>query len=177
MYSYSNLKIATDVADNFRKYAKVIGKKHSDTLQLFLDFFEKNNVQPTDEISGSLITLENKILQRIDAMIKIIRGIEKEELKRDGALKKMLYELTLQQVNIARESTPQHLEVSSPHPEENQDLKQYQNRVKKSTEELLLFFDKIEKTTSHSGAPYYKVETNQNELTKLKRIVKSMSCI
>ena len=177
MYQYSNLKITSQVAENFRKYTKIIGKKHSETLQLFLDFFEKNNVQPTDEISGSLKSVENKILQRIDALIKIIRGIEKEELKRSGAIKEMLYELTLQHTELSTPQLPKNLGESTLSFKDTSEHAGYQNQVQKTAEELLLFFDNIEKVNPNFGNAFYKINTQQHEITKFKRMLKDLLCI
>ena len=51
------------------------------TLSQMLEFFEKHQLSPTDEIPNHLIKVEKRILKRINAVIAILKDIEKTQTK------------------------------------------------------------------------------------------------
>ncbi len=62
------------------------------TLLLMLDFFEKNGLSPEDELKTNLKATENLFKKRINALIAIIKDIEKTQTKPTLAMLQLLFE-------------------------------------------------------------------------------------
>ncbi len=63
------------------------------TLLLMLDFFEKNGLSPEDDLKPNLKATENLFKKRINALIAIIKDIEKTQTKPTLAMLQSLFEV------------------------------------------------------------------------------------
>ena len=89
---FESLKIKASVAKKFRRFCKKMSQSQSMTLQLMLDFFEKNGVSPNEAIGPQMQTLENLIKKRINGVIAIVKDIEKNQTKPTVAMMQSLFE-------------------------------------------------------------------------------------
>lgn len=89
---FRNLSIKTSVADKFIRYSQLISKSRSVTLRLMLEFFEYNQIAPTESLGPRMQTLESSILKRINALVAIIRDIEKQQTVPTKAMLEALFE-------------------------------------------------------------------------------------
>ena len=87
MSSFLTLKIKTAVCEKFRIFAHEYGSNQSKCLDDVLTFFERNKVNPKDDISGSFKDVKNAIqksedylIKRFDAQVAILRNIEKQHI-------------------------------------------------------------------------------------------------
>ncbi|WP_297707406.1 BfmA/BtgA family mobilization protein [uncultured Eudoraea sp.] len=78
---FSNIKIKTSVTQKFKLFVLKQGESNSMTLNQMLDFFEKHQLSPDDEIPNHLVQVEKRLLKRINAVIAIIKDIEKTQTK------------------------------------------------------------------------------------------------
>ena len=76
---FVTLRIKEPVAQEFRKFCKHQSKSQTVTLEGMLEFFKRNGISPEDEVTTDLKKLESKLLKRINAIISIIRDIEKTQ--------------------------------------------------------------------------------------------------
>ena len=81
MTAKSRLQVRLKTANRFREFSKRNNSNQSETLDLILDFFEKNNLSPFETLVPSKVSLENLIKKRIDAVIAILKNIEKTQTK------------------------------------------------------------------------------------------------
>jgi hypothetical protein len=88
---FEKLGIKASVAVRFRKFSKKMGKSQSMTLLLMIDFFEVNGISPNETLGPNMQTLENKIKKRINAVIAIIKDIEKHHDKPTTAMLQSLF--------------------------------------------------------------------------------------
>jgi len=96
---FESLKIKASVAKKFRRFCKKMSQSQSMTLQLMLDFFEKNGVSPNESIGPQMQTLENLIKKRINGVIAIVKDIEKNQTKPTVAMMQSLFEQTPEKHN------------------------------------------------------------------------------
>lgn len=89
---FQTLKIKASVVQKFRSYSRGIGKSQSITLLLMLEFFEYNNVSPKETLGPRMQTLEQSLKKRINAIIAIIRDIEKQQTIPTKAMLEALFE-------------------------------------------------------------------------------------
>ncbi len=89
---FISVSIKASVAKKFKRYCKTISKSQSMTLSLMLEFFEENNLSPTESLGPNMKTLENSLKKRINSMIAIIKDIEKTQTKPTAAILNALLE-------------------------------------------------------------------------------------
>ncbi|CAH8283418.1 hypothetical protein EV196_102379 [Mariniflexile fucanivorans] len=88
---FEKLGIKVSVAIRFRKFCKKMSKSQSMTLLLMLDFFEENGISPNETMGPNMQTLESEIKKRINAVIAIIKDIEKNHDKPTTAMLQSLF--------------------------------------------------------------------------------------
>tara|TARA_R110002033_G_scaffold52479_1_gene99856 strand:+ start:14208 stop:14672 length:465 start_codon:yes stop_codon:yes gene_type:complete len=89
---FMSLSIKSSVVKKFRKYSKSISKSNSMTLLLMMEFFERNELSPEDDLKPGLMETENRIKKRINALIAIIKNIEKNQTKPTMAILQALFQ-------------------------------------------------------------------------------------
>ena len=89
---FETLKIKRSVVRKFRCYSRSISKSQSMTLLLMLEFFQDNGISPLDSLGPNLIASEVRILKRINAVIAIMRDMEKTQIKPTTAMILSLFE-------------------------------------------------------------------------------------
>ncbi|WP_435138403.1 BfmA/BtgA family mobilization protein [Formosa sp. A9] len=89
---FVTLKIKQSVAKQFKSYSKRLGKSHSISLLLMLEFFDRSGLSPEEQLGPNMQTLELAIKRRLNAMIAIIKDIEKHQTKPTAAMLQALFE-------------------------------------------------------------------------------------
>lgn len=103
--TYITLKIKSKTAEEFRKFSRSFGKQQTESLQLMLDFFNINSLSPLDELGPNFTTLEKRIKIRINAVVAIIRDIEKTQTKPTLAMMQLLFQQTPAKQEVLVEKT------------------------------------------------------------------------
>jgi hypothetical protein len=88
---FESLSIKTSVAKKFNGFCRKMSLSKSMTLLLMLDFFEDNGISPNETIGPNMQTLESEIKKRINAVIAIIKDIEKNHDKPTTAMLESLF--------------------------------------------------------------------------------------
>jgi len=88
---FQSLSIKSSVAKKFKNYCRSISKSQSMTLLLMLEFFEQNGLSPEDDLKPNLKETENLFKKRINALIAIIKDIEKTQTKPTLAMLQTLF--------------------------------------------------------------------------------------
>lgn len=89
---FEKLGIKISVAVKFRNFCKKTSKSQSMTLLLMMEFFERNELSPEDDLKPGLMETENRIKKRINALVAIIKNIEKNQTKPTMAMLQALFE-------------------------------------------------------------------------------------
>ena len=92
MDSYSRIKLNIKTANRFRKFSKQITGSHSEALTIMMDFFDKNKISPSESLDPNMKSLENNLKSRINALIAIIKDIEKNKVNPTLAILESLME-------------------------------------------------------------------------------------
>lgn len=95
---FETLKIKRSVANDFRKFSKMLSKSQSMTLLLMMEFFNENGISPTENLGPRMESLENRISllikKRVNGMIAIMKDIEKSQTKPTVAMMQELFQAT-----------------------------------------------------------------------------------
>ncbi|SFW33281.1 hypothetical protein SAMN02927921_01154 [Sinomicrobium oceani] len=90
---FEKLGIKTSVAKKFRKFCRKMSCSQSMGLLLMIDFFEEHGISPKESLGPNMQTLESKIKKRINAVIAIMRDVEKTQTKPTVAMLQSLFEV------------------------------------------------------------------------------------
>lgn len=89
---FRSIKIKSKTAKEFREFSRHLGKQQSETVQLMMDFFHNHSLSPLDQLGPNFTTLEKRIQMRINAVIAIVRDIEKNQTKPTLAMLQLLFQ-------------------------------------------------------------------------------------
>ena len=89
---FESLSIKSSIAQKFKRFSKRIGASQSMTLLLMLEFFEANGISPRESLGPHVHTLESLIKKRINAVMAVIKDIEKNQTKPTAAMMHALFE-------------------------------------------------------------------------------------
>ncbi len=135
-YSFSGINVKKEVAIKFRKFSRQISVSHTQALEAMLHFFERNDLAPDDDLGIH----NNRTNKRINAVIAILKNIEKHQTKPTAEiLQSLLYETA----NIEKEED---FDFGSPVLiTENEELAFYKKQYKLIQEENMNFKNKMTK--------------------------------
>lgn len=170
---FETFKIKTSVAKKFRNYCRTISKSQSMTLRHMVDFFELNGVSPQDNLGDTISSLKGQVIKRSNAVIAIIKNIEKIHHKPTTAILQSLFEETS---NIDKEDEDA-FEFGTPTLiTENEELEYYKkayyktqetnNDLKQDIKELL---KKIKYVRNNFGMGHYRLNITKEDLEHFKQ--------
>lgn len=161
---FRNLSLKSSVAEKFIRFSKAISKSRSATLLEMLEFFEYNNISPSESLGPGMQTLESVITKRINALVAIIRDIELNQTQpTKGMLEALFEELpspTKRKVSPSFEKAFENLNnrtqsiLPAPSHTDHQDIRKILNRMIQVKPPL--------------GKSYWKVSLTDSEIAHLK---------
>lgn len=172
---FETIKIKTSVAKKFRNYCKSIAKSQSMALRLMVEFFENNGVSPEDHLGETIASLKGQIIKRSNAVIAIIKSIEKIHHKPTTAILQTLFE---QMSQMEKEEVEEELfDFGTPKLlTENEELVNYKNAYFKAQEahknlklETLGLLKKVKFVRNNFGIGHYRLNITKEALETLKQ--------
>ncbi|WP_299780505.1 BfmA/BtgA family mobilization protein [uncultured Formosa sp.] len=167
---FDGLRIKTSVAKKFRRFCKHYGKSQSLSLLDMILFFETNEISPSERFGETITSLKFQIKKRFNALIAIIKSIEKQQTEPTAFLIKRLFEVSAQQENEDQmEFKPQELIT------ENEELEYYQKQYKDSQKhyqnlksDTQLMLKKLKYVRNNFGVGYYRLNLNKKDIERIK---------
>ena len=92
MDTFSSIRLKTEIVKDFREFSKTVASTHSEALEVMMAFFIENDISPHQDCGPNFQKLEKNILKRINALIAIIKNIEKNQTKPTIAMLQALFE-------------------------------------------------------------------------------------
>lgn len=172
-YNYTNMSIKRVTMQHFAEFCKELKQTRSEVLQAMIYFFEGYKISPYDTLDSHLERVENTFKKRFNALISIIKDMEKTKMNPTHEMLQLLFQEATRQL----ESKPE-LKL-----EKGVDAT-VQSHQKK---ELLLEKDRPEVNTSFELKPdqlayyqdqYFQEQKRVGELTRmLKKIFAASSYV
>ena len=167
-YSFSGINIKKGVASKFRKFSKQISKSNTEALEAMLNFFDWNDLSPHDDLGVK----SDGTKKRINALIAIVKNIEKHQTKPTTAMLKKLFEEVANE-----ESNEEEYNFETPALiTENEELTYYRNEYFTSKEnynalkyDMEHILNKITYVKSNFGSGYLKLNIPNEEFENLKQ--------
>ena len=91
MDSFITIRFKRKTAKRFQEFSKTHFKSHTDAMAAMLDFFLFNEISPKENLGPTARTLEASLKKRIDAVIAIIKDIEKTQTRPAAAMLEALF--------------------------------------------------------------------------------------
>ncbi|MEM6813006.1 MAG: BfmA/BtgA family mobilization protein [Bacteroidota bacterium] len=93
MDSFITIRFKQKTAKRFQEFSKMHFKTHTEAMEAILDFFFYNEISPKENLGPTGRTIEAKLLKRINAVIAIMRDVEKTQTKPTVAMLQSLFEV------------------------------------------------------------------------------------
>lgn len=93
---FQTVCIKISVLAKFKGFSKRHGKSHSMTLLAMVEFFENNGISPDERMNETIASLKHLIKRRFNAMVAIMRSIEKEQTLPTVSMIQALFEQELE---------------------------------------------------------------------------------
>ncbi|WP_206285916.1 BfmA/BtgA family mobilization protein [Yeosuana marina] len=91
MDSFITIRFKRKTAKRFQEFSKMHFKTHTEAMENILDFFLYNEISPREKLGPTGRTIEAKLLKRINAVIAIMRDVEKTQTKPTVAMLQSLF--------------------------------------------------------------------------------------
>jgi hypothetical protein len=170
---FETIKIKTSVAKRFRNYCRTISKSQSMTLHHMVDFFEINGISPEDNLGDTIAMLKGQIMKRSNAVIAIIKNIEKIHHKPNTAILQSLFEET---TSIKKEEDDDFGFSQPKLITENEELQYYKKQYELLRDEnfkfrntMTNFLNKINHEKRHFGSGILKLNLNKIDFDNFRK--------
>ena len=172
-YGFSGINVKKDIAERFRAFSKAVSKSHSETLEAMLNFFKWNNLDPNDNLGIKA----DDTKKRINALIAIVRNIEKQQTLPTKAMLDMLFqEITQSEEQEEIEMTGAPFDFGTPEIlTRDTELEHYRNRFEEMQQQLSryknnmdILLSRLHHVKGTFGKDYHKLDMNKEELKHFK---------
>lgn len=92
MDSFITIRFKRKTAKRFQEFSKMHFKTHTEAMAAMLDFFFYNEISPKEKLGPTGRTIEASLKKRINAVIAIMRDMEKTQTKPTVAMIQSLFE-------------------------------------------------------------------------------------
>jgi len=163
MDGFGTIRLHYRTIKRFKRFSRKITKSYSETLESVMDFFEWHGISPLSKFPKRVDEDGEKTRKRINALIAIIKDIEKTQTLPTNAML-----LSLFGENIKRKK-PKLVEKNK---KEEMISKYWYTRLKEKhkedKEQVMELLSKVEYVKPRFGNPYWRIDTNATELAIVK---------
>ena len=92
MDSFIGIRFKKETAKRFQEFSRTHFKSHTEAMATMLDFFFYNEISPKEKLGPTGRTIEASIKKRINAVIAIMRDMEKTQTKPTVAMIESLFQ-------------------------------------------------------------------------------------
>lgn len=92
MNSFIGIRFKKETAKRFQEFSRTHFKSHTEAMATMLDFFFYNEISPKEKLGPTGRTIEASIKKRINAVIAIMRDMEKTQTKPTVAMIESLFQ-------------------------------------------------------------------------------------
>jgi hypothetical protein len=174
MDGFKAIRLRIRTIERYKGFSRKMTKSYSETLEVIMDFFEWHGISPFSRFASQIVKEEEKTRKRIDAVIAIIKDIEKNQTKPTTAMLLSLFGEKLEEeeepvlvekkfVKLTRDEWNEKEETVPKMKYQRLEQKHYSD-----LEKILETLNKVEKIEPRFGKPYLKIDMSPMELATLK---------
>ena len=178
MNPFISIRFKKDTAKQFQTFSRRFFKTHTEALQTMLDFFIYNEISPKESFGPNGRTIANLIKKRFNAMVAIMKNMEKNGVLPTKAMMELLFENSPQKKSRqapllmeGRKSNPERdmffkkVEEAIRVEKENTNLKR---DLRQNREEFISLLSKIQLVKSSFGKSRLQLDMDPEDFEKLK---------
>jgi len=91
---FKSIRFQRKTIQKFKTFSSKLEGSYSENLEEMMNFFERHSLSPYDTLGVNMISVENRLKRRMNAMIAIMKDIEKTQTKPTTAMLQALFEET-----------------------------------------------------------------------------------
>ncbi|MBD0851857.1 BfmA/BtgA family mobilization protein [Maribacter arenosus] len=179
-YDYLALNLRANVVVRFRAFSKKVTRSHAETLTVMMDFFEWHNYSPHQRFGKDVIAGQKKNRKRIDAVIAIIKSVEKSQNIPIMNIEAMLKSLFKEEIKkyAPKLLEPKKIAKSEQKPKAEKttvsriDYDRIQEKLSETRDRLKYVLERTELVSNRFGKDFLKLEITREELARFKRGLK-----
>lgn len=173
--TYITLKIKPQTAKEFRMFSRSLTRKQTDTLQLMLDFFSSSGLSPLDQLGPNFTTLEKRIQKRINAVVAIIREIEKTQTRPTLTMLQLLFQQSpIHQEVLVEKTRTSRAQEKTTDIQLQRRIQMLQNKLHQSREITNAILERINVSRSSFGKVQLRLIMTQQELEEIKHKLENL---
>jgi hypothetical protein len=178
MNPFIGIRFKKDTAKQFQTFSRRFFKTHTEALQTMLDFFFYNEISPKESLGPNGRTIQNLIKKRFNAMVAIMKNMEKNGVLPTKAMIELLFEQSPQK---KRRQAPLLMESNNADPERDRFFKKVEEAIniementnlkrdlKQNRTELIALLNKVQLVKSGFGKPRLQLDMTPEDFEKLK---------
>lgn len=176
MERFYTIRFKRRAALRFKQFSKKISKTYSERLDTIMNFFEWHGFLPNERFEKGILRELLKNRKRTEALIAILRNIEKNDIKPSTAMLLSLFEGVVEEEEEEVNDLERYFKDGEPVKIEDftaskAELNAMQMKLEKVEDRFGYVLNNIKVIKPTIGKTYLKVEITENELIKLKRIL------
>ncbi|TMU50444.1 BfmA/BtgA family mobilization protein [Flagellimonas algicola] len=182
MDDFKTVRIKKKTLSRFKNFSRKVGSSYSHTLNMVIDFFEWHGFMPSERFEKSIGQELVKNRKRTDAVIAIIKDIEKNQTLPTIGMMQALFNQELKNGDDDFDIIGEHMKEVKP-PEKDPIYEgeitvpkiRYERLEEKTTSlktDLKYILENVKVVKGGFGKVYLKLELTPGELEKFKRRLK-----
>ena len=92
MDTFIGIRFKKETAKRFQEFSRTHFRSHTEAMAAMLDFFLYNEISPKEKLGPTGRTIQASIKKRINAVIAILRDVEKSQTKPTAAMLASLFQ-------------------------------------------------------------------------------------
>ena len=179
MDDFNTIRLKKKTIEKFKEYSKKVSPNYSETLDYMIAFFEDNYLSPYDTLNGPMWSFNKIINKRMDAVVAIIRNMEKTQLIPSREMLETLFDEADKEdeqelFEEVLSDTTSEVEFS-----ENKELEYYRkgyftgkSSLREVKDQFKKVLNKVDYIKNSFGRNYYRLNITQQELKEIKQKLK-----
>ena len=179
MDNFNTIRLKKKTTEKFKEYSKKVSPNYSETLDYMIAFFEDNYLSPYDTLNSPMWSFNKIINKRMDAVVAIIRNMEKTQLIPSREMLETLFDEADKEdeqelFEEVLSDTTSEVEFS-----ENKELEYYRNgyftgksSLREVKDQFKKVLNKVDYIKNSFGRNYYRLNITQQELKEIKQKLK-----
>ncbi|WP_157757605.1 BfmA/BtgA family mobilization protein [Pseudalgibacter alginicilyticus] len=178
---FLSINFHKDTVERFKGFCAKVGGSYTETLDHMMDFFDTYQLSPMSDLGPNMRGMEANIKKRINALISIVKDIEKHQTQPTTAMLQLLFEQTPPKhkqprlVEVKQDIKPDPFFATSLEAIELRKEKNTLQRDLKETKQQFedLLFSKVRIVKSSFGKPKLQLDMTLEEYESLKEEIKN----
>lgn len=182
-HRFLSINFHKETVERFKGFCAKVGGSYTETLDHMMDFFDTYQLSPMEDLGPNMRGMESNIKKRINALVSIVKDIEKNQTKPTTAMLQLLFEKT-----PAKQKQPRLVEVKKTSKPANDpffatsleaiELRKEKNTLKRDLKETKqqfedILFSKIRIVKSGFGKPRLHLDMTIEDYEALKEKIKN----